>query len=192
MSGNWAWKSSWASCKWSRGRANFPSKGHFKTKARISIWLMNSLSQLWKTSKTRRLITTVDFGITFIGAVQPGTQMGHPRGWCLIKFTHLLPQPEPFFLLFCLFYFTSLLFKQGTSSHTTLLVSVSAASAGCPQRERHKPTTPATPWTLTRHHWSGGSQKPTPSPTRARHWATAALQAEQMVSSSTCSPQSSP
>lgn len=61
-------------------KGKFPLQGHFKTKAKISIWLMTSPPQLWKSSNIRRLVAAAEFGVTSVGAdvgeVQPDTQMG--------------------------------------------------------------------------------------------------------------------
>lgn len=90
---------------------------------------MHSASQLWKSSKIRRLIAAAaaEFGMTFIGAdtgeVQPATQIGDLQSWDLVKFTWLLFQSETFYLFLFLFNFTSLLLKWECSSHSTLSIS---------------------------------------------------------------------
>lgn len=59
-------------------KGKFPLQGHVKTKAKISIWLMTSPPQLWKSSNIRRLVAAAEFGVTSVGAdvgeVQPDTQ----------------------------------------------------------------------------------------------------------------------
>lgn len=109
-------------------------------------------SQLWESSKIRRLIAAAaEFAMTFFGAdtgeLQPATQMGGLRSWYLMKFTCLLFQSKPFFLFLLYLNFTSLLLKWDTSSH--IAPSALAASLYCPWRERHKVTSPDISWTFT-------------------------------------------
>lgn len=137
-----------------------------------------------------------------VGEVQPSTQMGRPQCWCLIKFTHLLPQPEPS-CYFSASFMSPPSFPNGTPSvtqHSQYWQSLHDAHGGRGTKLhpllplRH--SSPCSPvavegWGELGSHQTapGWGQPKTCVVTPATNHATAVLHDKQVLSSSTCSPQ---
>lgn len=152
-------------------KGKFPLQGHFKTKAKISIWLLHSAPSCENQVKLEGSFLLLPslvwllLVLTWVKYRQPATQIGGLWSWYLVKFTCLLFQSKTFFLFLFLFNFTSL--KWDTSSHAA--PSASAASLGHPWRERHKVTSPEAFWHSLWQWQNGESWAP-----NGQHWAGAA------------------